>query len=243
MRIMPLASAGGLTLAAGLAIGCKPLTDLVGGSRVCAGVGYYAVQVTVRSESGEPLALGATVTLVDGAYEETDSAVYDPLNVLAAEERGGRTYDVHVVKQFYNDVWVRGVRAPGGGCVTGHESSPVTVTVPVVLKAAAGAPAVRSVYLLPVHVLLDRPPYQTLGRVTPYVDASAGTSRAVSWRIMGDTGSVIFDPVTGLLGYRCLPKSGYLKLIATSVADPSVSGMADIAVQGHPANASDPPCA
>ena len=47
---------------------------------------------------GEPQALGATVTLVDGAYQETDTTYDDPLSIYAASDRGGRTYDIRVTK-------------------------------------------------------------------------------------------------------------------------------------------------
>jgi len=162
--------------------------------------------------------------------------------VYAAEERGGRTYDIHVTKPYYTDVWVRGVKAPGGGCVTGHESSPTTITVPVQLTVVAGAPRVRSVYLLPQRMLLDRAPYRTSWAFTPIVDSNTGVSRAVSWRLAGDTASVTFDLATGTLTYRCLPTSGYLTLTARSLIDSTVTGSAAISVQGHPAAGNDLPC-
>lgn len=208
----------------------------------CAGVGYWAVTITVQDQAGASQALGATVTLYDGAYTEIDSASDNPLTVYAAEERGGRTYDIKVSKPYYQDTWVRGVRAPGGGCVTGHERSPTSVTVPVRLSLVPNAPAVRSIHLVPRHILLDRPPYTSTAAFTPYVDATVGVSQAVSWRIRGDTASVLFDPVTGRLYYRCLATSGSLTMTATAVADPTVSDTVNVAVQGHPAMTSDPPC-
>ena len=209
---------------------------------VCAGVGYYAVLVNIRDLAGNPQALGATVTLLDGAYSEVHKQLDDPLSVYAAEERGGRTYDITVTKPYYMDVSVRGVKAPGGGCVTGHESSPTTITVPVQLTLVAGAPPVRSVYLVPQRVLLDRAPSTTSWAFAPIVDSNSGVSRAVSWRLAGDTASVTFDQTTGTLTYRCLPKSGYLTLTARSLIDSTVTGSAAIAVQGHPATPGDPPC-
>jgi hypothetical protein len=157
---------------------------------------------------------------------------------LAADERGGRTYDIHVTKPYYNDAWIRDVRAPGGGCVT----VPATVAVPAVISLAPNAPAVRSVHLVPAHILLDRPPYRGAFTFTPVVDANPGTSQAVTWRLTGDTASVTFDPASGALIYRCLAKSGYLTITAAAVANPSVTANGDIAVQGHPAATSDPPC-
>lgn len=209
--------------------------------RVCAGVGYNAVMVTIRDQTGNAQALGATVTLYDGSYSEQDGA-RDTLSVPAASERGGHTYDIQVTKRYYDDAWVRGVHAPGGGCVTGHESTPVTITVPVRLTLSAGAPPVRSLYLLWGPILLDRPPYRSAYTFTPYLDANAGMSRAVYWRITEDTASVGFDGTTGALTYRCLATSGYLTVTAQSVADSSVVATASVAVQGHPAATGDPPC-
>jgi hypothetical protein len=209
------------------------------GLAACAGISYSAVTVPIRDTFSRPQALGATVILHDGSYQESDTSIVDSLTVRAAEDRGGRTYDIHVTKPYYNDVWVRGVRAPGGGCV---QSAPTPATVPVVMSLAPNAPTVRSIHLIPVHILLDRPPYRSAFAFTPVVDASPGTSQAVTWRLAGDTASVTFDPASGALTYRCLPKSGYLTIMAASVANPSVTANGDIAVQGHPAATSDPPC-
>lgn len=221
-------------VAALVVVSCESLT---GG---CAGVGYYALQVAIRDAQGNPQALGATVTIYDGSYSAQANSSYDALNVYAADERGGRKYDIQVSKPHYADVWMRGVKTPGGGCVTANENA--TRLVPVVLTLAAGAPAVRSVHLLPPHILLDRAPYQSVATFTPYVDANPGTSRAVRWRITGDTGSVVMDSTTGTFRYKCLARSGYLTITAISIADSSVMGTAALAVQGHPAATNDPPC-
>ncbi len=206
----------------------------------CAGVGYYAVTVTIRDDLGHPQALGATVTLQDGSYTETHPGE-DTLTVFGAEERGGRTYDIHVTKPFYNEIWVRGVRAPGGGCVTGHESSPTNITVPIGLSLAPNAPPLRSIYLLPTYSpILDRG--RTTFTFTPVIDASPGTSTALLWSVTGDTASAAFDPATGALTYRCLATSGSLDVTATLAAMPSLSAKANIRVQGHPASTTDPPC-
>lgn len=208
----------------------------------CAGVGYYALRLTVRDALGNPQALGATVTLYDGAYREEARTNDDALTLYAASERGGRRYDIQVSKPHYADTWVRGVQTRGGGCVTGHENPPVTSTVPVVLALAAGAPAVRSVHLLPPRILLDRGPNRGTATFTPLVDADPAASRAIRWQITGDTGSVTFDRATGAIQYKCLARSGYLTVSAISVADSTVVGTAALAVQGHPAAPDDPPC-
>ena len=196
--------------------------------------GFDAIQVEVRDAQGHPIALGATVTLFDGAWTEVDSSIYEALAIRGAQGRNGRTYDIKVAKPHYNDVWVRGVRVSGGACSS--------VTVPVVLTVASGAPAVRALRLLPPRMLLDRSPYNSVGNFTPYLDADANVSRDVSWRIAGDTASVDFDPVTGTMRYRCRSTSGYLTVTARSVADSTVVASAELAIQGHPAAVNDPPC-
>ncbi len=208
----------------------------------CSGVGYYALQLTIRDAQGAPQALDASVTLYDGAYQEQATTAVDPLSVFAAQERGGRTYDILVAKRHYTDTRVRGVQTRGGGCVTGREKPPVMRTVPIVLLLAADAPPVRSLRLLPPRLLLDRSPYTSTGAFTPYLDANSGVSRAITWRIAGDTSSVHFDASTGALQYRCQPRSGYLTVTAQSEADSSIVATAMVAVQGHPAAVGDPPC-
>jgi hypothetical protein len=208
----------------------------------CAGVGYYAVTVTIRDQLGHAQALGATVNLQDGNYVETHLPKDDSLTVYGADDRGGKTYDIQVTKPFYNEVWVRGVRAPGGGCVTGHGSSPTNIVVPIVLSLAPNAPPARSIHLLPAYSpILDRGRQTTL-TFTTVIDADPGVSRAVKWSMTGDTASFGLDPAAGLLTYRCLATSGRVTVTATLLANPSVSGSADLAAQGHPAGAGDPPC-
>jgi len=207
----------------------------------CAGVGYYAVTVTVRDQLGHPQALGAAITLQDGSYTETHDP-QDSLTVYGADDRGGRTYDIHITKPFYNEIWVRGVRAPGGGCVTGHESSPTNILVPIVLSLAPNAPPARSIHLLPQYTpILDRGRQTTL-TFAAVIDVNPGVSRAMIWSMTGDTASVGLDATTGLLTYRCRATSGKVTVTATLTADPSVTGSADLSIQGHPASTGDPPC-
>jgi hypothetical protein len=208
----------------------------------CAGVGYWAVTVTVRDATGRPQALGATVTLQDGTYEENHVGTEDSLTVYGASDRGGRTYDIHVTKPYYNDVSVRGVRAPGGGCVTGHESSPTNIKVPIVLSLAPNAPPVRSIHLLPTYTpILDRDHAATFTFAT-VVDANPGISQAVLWTVGGDTATAGFNLATGLFTYRCQPKNGMLTVTAAAAANPSITATASIATQGHPNSTTDPAC-
>jgi hypothetical protein len=181
------------------------------------------------------------VTLIDGSYVEADQSYGDTLHILAAQDRGGRTYDIRVSKPYYKDATIKGVKTRGGGCVTGHENPPVTMTIPVVLELLPDAPPIRSLHVSRHHILLDRTYTETFA-FKPYVDADPGVSRAVTWSLTGDTASVAFDKVTGTLKYRCLPNSGYLWVFARSVVDPRLLDSADVAVQGHPAATNDPAC-
>ncbi|HEY9226546.1 MAG TPA: hypothetical protein VIP11_07875 [Gemmatimonadaceae bacterium] len=138
----------------------------------CAGVRYYALRLEIRDASGNAQALGTTVTLTDGSYQETDSTGWDSLSVYAAGERGGRTYDIRISKPHHNDVEIRNVKTRGGGCVTGHESPPVMITLPVALTLSPNAPPMRSVRLVPPHVLLDRAPYTSSFTPSIYIGAN-----------------------------------------------------------------------
>jgi hypothetical protein len=222
-------------LVTGLAA-CVPIT------KDCADVGFTALMVTVRDQTGTPQALGATLTLYDGTYSETDTNMgIDSLRIGGAGDRGNRSYDVQVTKPYYNDAWVRDVYAPGTGCVN-IGVGPMTTTVPVTISLAPGAPPVRSLFLLPPQIELDRAPHLSALVFLPYLDHDPGVSKAVSWRITGDTASVTFDTTTGTAYYRCLKTSGYLTVTARSVVDSTVFGTAKIEVQGHPAATDDPPC-
>lgn len=207
---------------------------------VCAGVGYDAVQVDIRDVHGNPQAFGAVVTLIDGSYVERDSSIYDALSVRGAQERGGRTYDIVVSKPHYLDKRINKVKAPGGGCV--HANDHATVTVPVVLTLATDAPAVRSLNVLPRRKIIDRGPYGGTATFVPYLDVNPGISKSVIWRVGGDTASASFDPATATFQYRCLPTSGLIIVTALSSVDSTVIGRSELAVQGHPAAPTDPPC-
>jgi hypothetical protein len=228
----------GCSLAAVVLAGCDrgPIT-------ICGGVGYYAIAVTLLDDQGNPAALGATLTLDDGPYHEVDSSLYDPLQLFGAPERSGRRYDLKISKPHYQDI-VAQVNVPGGDeCVSGGASiARNSVALRFMLSPLPNAPPVRSIRLYPPSVLLDRSPGRTAWAFTPYVDAAPGTSRAIAWSIAGDTASVGFDAVTGVVTYRCRPTSGYLTVTARSLVDPSVFGEAKVSVQGHPGAPSDPPC-
>lgn len=193
-----------------------------------------AFDVTIRDQEGRSQALGSVVTFTWGSNRYLDSTLTDSLNVRGGGP--GVSYDIQVAKRYYRDTLVSGAYSRDLGCGNAGPG----VTVPVVLSLVAGAPPVRSLYLLPPGVLLDRgkPPFA----FAPVLDANTGLSRSVRWSIAGDTGSVTFDAASGTLTYRCLPKSGYLTMTATSLADSSVAATAAVAVQGHPAASNDPPC-
>lgn len=209
---------------------------------VCAGVGYVALDVVITDQYGRGQALGATVTLTDGDYSETDS-VADTLHITGAMDRGGRTYDIRVSKPYYNDVVVRGVKTRGGGCVTGHEDPPVTSTVPVTLALVPGAPPLRAIRILPPRpVLLDRPPHSSAFTPSVTFDADPGVSRGVVWSIAGDTSFVGFDKPSGTVIYHCSPKHAIVTLTARAVANPAIRDFIVVRTQGHPATETDPPC-
>jgi hypothetical protein len=194
-----------------------------------------AFDVTVRDQAGAPQALGAVVTFTWASNRYQYSTLDDSVNVRAGGP--GTAYEIQVSKRYYNDASAHNVYTPDLGC--GRAGA--VVTVPIVLSLVPGSPAVRSLYVLPQRRTLDR------GGDGKYafasvVDANVGTSHAVRWSLTGDTASVALDAATGILTYRCLSKSGYLTLTATSVADSTIFASAAVAVQGHPAATNDPPC-
>ncbi len=232
MRIR-LAYLASLCLGAYLVTACK----LIDGHMVCAGVGYFALRITVVDQLDRPQALGAVVHIFNGTHTEVDTAG-DTLTVYAAEEGRGFTYDIVVTKPYYQDAWARGIKVPAGGFCP----PPIQVDVPMRILLGPGAPPVRSVHLLPTWAALDRPPYQSSVTFKPIVDADPGAWTAVTWTVTGDTASAAFDKTTGTFTYRCLPTSGYMTVKATSVVDTTLFGTAKVQVQGHPAATNDPPC-
>ncbi len=229
-------------IAAAATVAACAASDVTRIGIACAGVGYYALDVTIRDQFGQAQALGTRVTITDGNYTETDSTS-DTLHVLGASDRGGRTYDIRVSKPYYTDAVVSGVKTRGGGCVTGSEAASVTLTVPVILTLAAGAPPVRAVRVLPAGPsALDRPPHQSSLAPSVAFDANPDLPRSVTWSIAGDTAAVGFDPGSGTVTYRCGPKSDLMIVTARSTASPAIFGTKVIRLQGHPANNTDPPC-
>lgn len=199
------------------------------------GIPADAFDLLVRDAAGTPQALGAVASFSHDSsvipYNPSDS-----LNIVGGY--AGFTYQVRISKQYYADTVVSGLSVAGIGVC---DRPSTQVKVPIVLSLVPGAPPVRSVFVRPSWVELDRPNAETANFST-VMDANPGLSHAVRWSIIGDTGSVFLDAATGTLTYRCLPKSGYLTLTATSVADSTVVGRASIEVQGHPAATGDPPC-
>jgi hypothetical protein len=204
----------------------------------CVGIIPDAFAVTVRDQAGAPQALGAIAKFIRASNSIPYESQGDSVIILGGY--ANFTYDIQVTKAYYVDTIVHGLfTKPIDSC---GDAGRVPVTVPVVLTLAPGAPPVRSVFALASGVELDRSPAAQMITFTPFVDANPGLSRAVTWRITGDTGSVTFNPANGAVGYRCLPKSGKVTVTASSVADSTVSGGASIEIQGHPAADSDPPC-
>lgn len=223
----------GLTIVAIFALtGCDAFT----GQRVCTLVGFPPpINVAVRDGSGRPQALGAVATFQDGSATVGDSTRTDSLVISGGNYNG--TYDIFVSKPWYNTTVVRGVHAPQGDQCAGHHDRPITV--PAVLALAFVSPPIRSVFLVPSGGTLDRGRNATLGL---FVDASPGVSRAVHWRVVGDTSSVSLDSTTNTLLYRCQVHTGYVTVTAKSIADSTLADSANFAVQGHPGSPSDPPC-
>ncbi len=196
------------------------------------------INVTIRDQAGNAEALGSVASFSNGTIQVDARSSFDSLVISGGTY--SQTYDISVRKPFYQDLVLHNVRS-GDGDRCGHPLGPV-LTVQAALSLAAGAPPFRSLFLLPDRITLDRGRPGNNYSFTTVIDASPGVSRALRWRFTGDTASVGLDSVSGVLTYRCLKTSGYGTLTATSVVDSSVAASVAIAVQGHPAATSDPPC-
>lgn len=195
--------------------------------------------VEIRDAQGRAQAVGSTITLVTGEARFPQLLREDSLRTMYYQTAGASIVDVVVSKPYYQDVVVRNVKVNAKSCA---DRNARPVTLPVVLTLQPDAPVVRAVHLLPPRVLLDRAPYTTTYTFTALVDANPGVTTAVRWRLDGDSSGVTLDAQTGTVRYRCQRTSTYPRLQAVALADTTVVGTADLAIQGHPAAVNDPPC-
>jgi hypothetical protein len=189
---------------------------------VCAGTGFPGVAVQIRRPDGRPIAPGAKLVVRDGAYRDSVIEAWSPLMLGAAENRAG-TYTVEVSKPFYRTVTIKNVSVPGGPCGAYH-----TVSVAVTLDPLPGAPAIRSVSVIPAGSGLGSGLNE---QFTVYVDADPGSDTSVTWSL-SDPRPARIDSV-GMLTALCATKTDIL-VVATSRRDPARRGIGRLGVIGSP---------
>jgi len=167
--------------------------------------------VALRTNAGQPAALGASLTAV-GTNGTTPGYVVDSLRLDANVVAG--TYSVRLAKPAYRDTTLANVVVALGQC--NHVQ---TTKLSVALQPLSGAPSVRSVGVAGAEFLAT-PGAHT--KLVALVDADSGFSRAVTWQL-SDTTMATVDQ-SGLVTAKCSAHGGSERATATSLANGALSG-------------------
>jgi hypothetical protein len=170
------------------------------------------IQVAIRNSQGQSIAQSAHVDALNGGPPPAVSRNPDSLSLDVYVNPG--TYSLGLSAPFYRDTTLADIRVISGDCGTVQPTK-----LNLVLQTAAGAPPVRSVALFGGDFLAT-PGSRT--RMVAIVDANAGVSRALAWRV-SDTTMATIDQ-TGLVTSKCSIHGGVDTVTATSIVDPTVSG-------------------
>ncbi len=184
-----------------------------------------AVVARVRDHRGRPAAFGASVVVRgDGPETSADGTTpLDSLRIHVRVPRAGR-YTVRIAKQGYRPVVLRDVPAP----LDPYCNSPTPVDTPTVtLELLPGAPAVRSVVVLPAHLAFGAPDESS--RLRALVDADPGVSHSVRWTSIDTTVATV--TADGIVRGRCQPTTRHTYVTAAAVAAPHVQGRARVSVE------------
>lgn len=169
------------------------------------------IQLSVRTPQGLPAANGTSVSATSVGTTAIGVVVDSLLSEVFV---GPGTYSARITRPFYKDTTVSNIVVLAGDCTPAQ-----TTKLAVVLSLAAGAPPVRSVSVFG-QTFLATPGSQA--RMVALVDADAGVSHTVTWRLT-DTTMARVD-ASGLVTSRCSTRGGTDTVTATSVADPTVTG-------------------
>jgi hypothetical protein len=187
----------------------------------CPSIGWYALSVDVRDDSGRSATNGATVRVerADGYVDERRG--YGPYPVPVGENAIG-TFDVTVTKPFHEPARVQGVRVQGDRCGIAKGYGRVSVS----LRLLDDAPPVRQVVVPPHGIGLGDGNVSVT--VTALVEAAEGVSREAVW-VSRDT-SVVVATSQGRLTSVCRDVWGATWVVASSVADPAVRDSVPVTV-------------
>lgn len=191
-----------------------------------------SIVAEVRDAAGNPVAIGATVTITTPGLQAADEGFGDPLRIpVYAENRGG-VFDVRVTKPWYAEAVIDDVDVPAGECGV-REPTVVEAT----LSLRPDAPAVRQVVLPPTDYGFGSSVCGTRHGVPAYVLAAEGTSREMRWvsrdpaRVTVEAGGVSPDGSTvGWITPRCGATPGDTWVVGMAKADPAVRDSVEVSV-------------
>jgi hypothetical protein len=170
------------------------------------------VQIAIRNSQGQSIAQSAHVYALNGGPPPAVSRLADSLSLDVYVSSG--TYSLGLSAPFYRDTTLANVRVLSGDCGTIQ-----TTRLNLVLQTVADAPPVRSVALFGADFLTAA---GSQARMVAIVDADAGVSHALAWRV-SDTTMATIDQA-GLVTSKCSIHGGVDTVTATSIVDPNVSG-------------------
>jgi hypothetical protein len=171
--------------------GTDPCTPIVNGV-----VAYNpAMVLVVRDVNGGAQAYGDTAITYAGP-DSSISVGTDSLRMYAGFQSPG-TYSVRVKRKFYQDAVVSNIHVASDAC-----GGPVSITVPVTLTLAPGAPALRSLAIIG-STFFGGPLKQN--QLAAQFDADASVPHWTIWRL-SDTTAARID-MNGLMTSKCLLKA------------------------------------
>lgn len=217
MRRVFVIAATGVVAGIAVVVGCGSSRDV---GLKCADItvpgiviSVPGIQLAIRNRAGTPIALGTDVS-ASGSTSFTLLGFPDSLESSVYAWPG--TYSVRVSKHFYRDTTVSNIVVLAGDC-----GKALTTKAAVVLQTLPDAPPVRSINVFGTTFL---PTPGNQARAVAIVDADSGVSRAVTFRL-SDTTMARVDP-SGLVTAKCSVRGGVDTLTVTSVADPTLHGLA-----------------
>ncbi|HEX9939824.1 MAG TPA: Ig-like domain-containing protein, partial [Longimicrobium sp.] len=191
------------------------------GQIVCTMEGWPSVVVEVRDQDGRPAARGARLEIREGTFVDSSRAgEWDELRLGAGNRRPG-TYSVRVTRPGYHEARIESVHVPGGPC-----GALERVVRRVTLRLRADAPAVRSVTVSPPGAGLGLPGITM--EMQAWVDARPGVDTAVVWSSTDTTVARVTR--NGIVTAACRNTPGEAAIVATSRAEPRVSGRGYVTV-------------
>lgn len=186
--------------------GCE--TMLAPGSLVAS----PGIDLQVRDQYGQAQAIGTSALVKRSTGEVESFSVVDTLHIHSAYNVTGK-FSVTLSRPYYQDLTVANVSVTPNGCLVNMTEVPVT------LQLAPGAPPLRALAVSGATYLAN--PAQQV-QLAAHFDADPAVSRAATWTVNDPTLATI--DANGLLTAKCPNAGGTVKVTATSVATPTVSG-------------------